>query len=362
VSPADFGLLSRYELQASARFLLPSFAIRDCYRKIIPIKQTKDGIAVANQQKVDIYLSQNHQRAFYGNLCTCKSVWVCPICVSKITERRRQELGEALTVSSYTHLLLTYTLRHQSTDELGTLLVVVSEASRRFKNGKGWRLLRDRYGWVGDVRSLELTYGENGWHVHRHQLAFLSSDVDIEVFTGDFRKRWLACVDAQGFDASWQRGLDVRTSDGFFIGDYVGKGFGNWSIEHELTKATVKKGKLGGRTPRQLLVDYTNGDKQAGSLFQEYGVKLKGKNHMYWSLGLRKLLGLEKQKNDGEIMNGLEDKAYLLGSLSAADWWAVRRAGKRGELLLVARGGDFNQLQEYVASLRSSVGIQVAVG
>jgi len=40
----------------------------------------------------------------------------------------------------------------------------------------------------------------------------------------------------------------------------------------------------------------------------------------------------------------------------------VRKAGKRGELLLVARGGDFNQLQEYVAGLRSSFGSQAVVG
>jgi len=349
-------VVSKWELQASARFLLPEFGLRDCFRKIVPIKRDKDSVARSNRSKVDIYKGLQHQNCFYGNLVTCKSVWACPVCASKISERRRVELTEALAVPGYEHVLLTFTLRHHITDKFEDVLRAATNALRRFKASK-FKQFRAKLGWIGDVRSLEITHGVNGWHVHFHMVVFFDKLPNIETLTGVLKKRWLSAVVAQGFDASWQHGLDVRTANDL-IGAYVTKDMGNWSISHEVTKGTVKGGRSGGRSPRQLLLDYIDMDDQAGKLFQEYARKTKGKNQLYWSLGLRDLLGLGAAANDGEIMDKVEDNAILLGSLSAADWALVRRYGKRGEVLQVAKSGDWDALLLYVRGLGSgSVGV-----
>lgn len=351
-SPSPDLAVSKWELQASARFLLSTFGINDCYRKIVPFYVDADGVQRPGRRQVDIYKSLQCEKCFYGNLVTCKSVWVCPVCASKISERRRVELTEVLEVSGYFHALVTFTLRHKITDKLEDVLKAATGALRRFKSGKVWNGRRSRWGWVGDVRSLEITHGDNGWHVHFHMVVFFDRQPDIEVLTLTLRTRWLGVVSKQGFDASWDHGLDVRTADDL-IGNYVAKDMGNWSISHEVTKGTVKQGCSGGRSPRQLLLDYIGGEAQAGALFQEYGLKTKGKNQLYWSLGLRKLLGLGVVQSDGDVMDKIEASAILLGSLSAEDWVVVRKYGKRGEVLKVAEKGDWGVLMGYIQSLGS---------
>ncbi len=351
VTPPLFLVASKWELQSSARFLLPEFGIKDCFRKIIPVQRSEDGLTLVSRQEVDIYKSLQHQNCFYGNLVTCKSVWVCPVCASKISERRRIELTEAVAVEGYAHALITFTLQHKVTDRLEVVLAAASAALRRFKRGRGFKKFKQRYGWVGDVRSLEITHGVNGWHVHFHMVVFF--EIEGKSYHGivaALKSRWLRMIQKEGFNASWSHGLDFQAGDKD-VGHYVAKGSGDWTIPHEVTKGTVKGGRSGGRTPRQLLEDYIDMNDQAGALFKEYALKTKGKNQLYWSLGLRELLGLGAAADDSEIMEKVEDSAILLGSLSADDWKIVRRYGKRGEVLEVAKKGDWDLLIDFIHGL-----------
>src|SRR6185503_16585697 len=108
----------------------------------------------------------------------CGRLWVCPVCAARITEQRRKELSNAVSRWPGKLLLVTFTFRHERRDRLTDLLArLVGKGKQRgafqwMKSGKQWQeILRD-VEWVGSVRALEVTYGDNGWHVHIHELVF----------------------------------------------------------------------------------------------------------------------------------------------------------------------------------------------
>src|SRR5438552_1083589 len=72
----------RWQLQREARALLPHERVAFCMRRI-------------QATTVDVFYSPQHQSAHYGGLMVCGSVWVCPLCAAKISERRRAELEQA---------------------------------------------------------------------------------------------------------------------------------------------------------------------------------------------------------------------------------------------------------------------------
>ena len=101
----------------------------------------------------------------------------------------------------------------------------------------------------------------------------------------------------------------------------------------------------------QLLLDYCQGDKMAGQLWQEYARVLKGRKQLVWSHGLRKLLGLGIDQSDLEIAKRIEQDAILLACLTLRDWRIVRDNDCRGELLEVASSGYVAQLQAFLLSI-----------
>jgi hypothetical protein len=214
------------------------------------------------------------------------------------------------------------------------------EAYRQMKSGKAWQLLKDDYDWMGSIRSLETTYGENGWHPHQHELILLNAKLSKSAQNGllvDLKAKWGAALRRRGFDASWDHGVDLRAADSD-VRDYVAK-FGHepvtvsWGIEHELTKQPVKKGRDGGRSPAQLLADYGDGDIVAGRLWREYANVFKGRKQLVWSKGLRKLLGMGEEPTDEELAESLPDGLMHLARLTPDEWRAIIRADIRGELL-----------------------------
>ena len=78
--------LLKWALQAEARAILPNERIAHCLRQVVPIAAG-----------VEVFHSTEHQVAFYSGLFVCGSVWMCPLCAAKISERRRDELELAIT-------------------------------------------------------------------------------------------------------------------------------------------------------------------------------------------------------------------------------------------------------------------------
>lgn len=343
--PAD---ILRFALQNHAAHLMPKERVGICLKRPIPAIRA-----------VKIMYSPEVEKAHYKNLQVCGSVWMCTVCATKITERRREELAAALAASDFQPYLITYTLRHHAGDRLKDLLSALMAAFDSFKSGVSWQRARRRYGWIGSIRSTEVTHGLNGWHPHLHDLVLLEKPLEpaeFDEFEAFLKRRWIMVLQRHGRDAEWYPSVNVKTGDND-VAAYLAK-YGKlptvkgWTLEHELTKAPVKKAHKDGRTAFQLLADSMMGDKAAGKLFREYARCFKGKKQLVWSKGLRALLGLTDQEmTDAEIAAENREPAFVLLFLNLDQWKVVVYNDLRAELLQEASFGDRERVVAWLADL-----------
>lgn len=223
--------VAKFMLQAVARELAPYSRVRVCLRAVIPGRDT-----------VEVW-RKKRKLAYYRNLITCNRVWVCPVCASKISERRRQELSRLLNVRDeitiigkggrnhtvsyrrYYLVLATFTISHHLAEPLRQVMDRLQRAYTRTWGGRWAMAYKNKHRVIGMLRGLEITWGENGWHPHYHVLMIRSSantpnavkELDI-----DLTLRWVEAVIAVGGQASMDRGLDVIAGRGD-IDEYPGK-------------------------------------------------------------------------------------------------------------------------------------------
>ena len=319
--------VSRYVLQSVARSIIPEFAISKCLR----VRQ-KDVEAVEVRKGKD--------RPYYGGLQHCHSVWSCPVCSAKIAEERREDLKtvvETWQAQGGTVLLVSYTVRHNIKQKLIEVLKKALHSRSLMMNRKSYRRLRARIGLAGSVRSLEVTYGENGWHVHFHEILFLNK---LETFLEWCLTRsnnleqiilpmWQDACRSAGLSSPDHHGVKVQNGDK--AGGYVAK----WGMDSELTKGHIKQGREGHYTPWDFLRMCDQGGRW-GDLFREYSRAFKGKRQLFWSHGFRKLLNLGKEKTDEEIAGQIDELDPILGRPSWEEWRLILWKEVRGEFAEIA--------------------------
>ena len=332
--------MERYALQAVVRRILPSSRTSRCLRYV-----------QKNRTEVDIWRSTGYKRAHYGGLQTCASVWACPVCSAKISERRRAELKALIdshTSAGGVCLLVTRTVPHSRNDDLGELLAKITKAEASYKAHRSYKLLLSSFGVVGTVRAVEVTYGNaNGWHPHVHELLFLDLPVVLADLEEDLSRIWkFAAVRAGLQPPSRAHGLTVQ--DGSKAAKYASK----WGLESELTQWHRKHGKIESRTPFDLLRDVISSlDDHAAHLFREYAEAFHGRHQLQFSRGLKRRYQIAEVSDD-ELVQQQDEDAFLLGSLSLDDWRLVCKAEARGLILEVAANTDFSGVLLAVDGLR----------
>jgi len=267
-------------------------------------------------------------------------VWVCPVCAAKISERRRVELVEGLgrwKKQDSCASLLTLTVPHYENTDLFHLLGMIRYLVERFWSGRA-RASLEIPGYVGQVRALEVTHGQNGWHPHLHVLVF-STDKPDEDTQEALYARWSALVAESGLGRPNRHALTLQ--DGTEAAKYAGK----WGLAEELTKAHVKQAREGGRTPWAILADYYGGDSVSGKLFQQFGHCFKGYRQLMWSRGLRELLELDRERTDEELAASV-DADDPFWPVTIAQWNFIRKHHLRGQVLEVFRDGGPSDLAE----------------
>lgn len=310
--------------------------------------------------EISVFRSLNHKTACYGGLQTCASVWSCPVCAAKISERRKLELEKAVeqhTFSGGEVLLLTLTNPHHLGDFLADVLEGQKQALVFFNKGADVTRFNKSIGLIGSVRALEVTHGRmravnNGWHPHYHILLFVQSGLDLVHLRGVFYERWLkACIKAGLPAPSFKHG--VRLDNGTKAAAYASK----WGLESEMTKGHIKKAN-NGETPFDFLRCLLKGfDNQAYALFREFSETFKGKRQLFWSRGLKAQFDLEEVE-DETLAAQLEDDAAILGAIELEDWQRILKADVRGEVLELARHG-WEPVQRFLADLRKTFTYQV---
>lgn len=337
-NPEADSRLKRWSRQSAAKDILKG-RLNSCCRTALPDKKS-----------VDIWESK--KRTFsYGGLMTCGSVWVCPVCATKITEKRRLELATALETTKTrggSALLLTLTVPHYGHHKIKNVLNGLTDAYRRFTNRKSFKRSVDLLGVFGRVRTLEVTYGPNGWHPHLHVLLFTASPINsklVKLTAAAMLDQWKSACVAAGLPEPNKHGLSL--DDGSKAAQYVSK----WGMENEMTKGHLKTARTNDHlSPFGLLdlhVDRSSAASDfqrsiaplAGFLFHEYAKVFKGKQQLVWSNGLRSKLGLAQEKTDEELAAAHDQDADLFAQIPLEMWAVILQANKRGELLEVCRDG-----------------------
>lgn len=354
-------LIWRYRIQSEARRLLNNFQHGVPHRISCCMRCLAYG-----KDRVEIQKHEVKARARFRGLMKCDSVWVCPVCSSVITERRKDELHLAVDAAKHLGLemfMVTYTLRHAAGDDLRQTLETLLNAYRYARAGAPGMRIRKRYGIRGSIKALEVTHGESGWHPHLHEILFLNGDtvhkftrIDLE---NTLRDRWQDQVERFGGDVIREIGVRVDRGDSY-VAEYVAK-FGHepketrWSIEAEVAKSPVKTARSkDGRTPFALLEDSMNGDEPAGRLFIDYAHAFKGRAQLIWSPGLAALLGVDVLKDPEANEESETQKYFTLAFIEREDWFRVLRQDVRGELLEVASEGDIEKLRAFILNLYDS--------
>jgi len=293
----------------------------------------------------------------YKGLATCGSVWVCPLCASKIQERRRQEVEQAIAWAKGIDrdgYVVSLTFPHRVDQPLRELLKLQREALAHMRGSRAYMALMKRCQLAGRIRSLEVTHGQNGWHPHTHELLFLDPEVSAEWLRSQLAPLWLkACRkvglfrDDRDTESDFLRySVDVRAGDEG-TADYLAKmdDQTKWGLSHEVTKSSSKQGRRAGSHPFKLATNpATHG------LFLEYVEAMKGSRQLIWSRGLKAAVGVV-EKSDEEIAQ--EEVAKVADQIPVTDraWRVVLGNDARWELTHAAKLGGAPAVAEFLILL-----------
>ncbi|XP_019052197.1 PREDICTED: uncharacterized protein LOC109114302, partial [Nelumbo nucifera] len=302
--------------------LLPGSRQFKCHRFKIPGKD------------LEVKLSLEHQKAFFAGFECCGSVWGCPLCAPKITERRRVEVNDGMVKAQELGLkvmLATFTVPHGLGDDVDLIRHQMMQAWRKGTDSRAGKAMRKSIGLNGYIRVVEVTYGQNGFHPHMHVLLFLNTSLTPQQVQQSWYPIWLDGCRKSGLDDP-SEAHGVKVDDGSHAANYVSK----WGLDSELTKGHLKKGRAS-VNPWDLLRIHTFGlehrainsdltdtartleiDKdQAGRLFLVFFRAFRGSRQLYWSNGLRALLGLKAEVTDQQLAEEeMDTAAALLATLT----------------------------------------------
>jgi hypothetical protein len=239
----------------------------------------------------------------------------------KVQARRSLEIGCAVATAvdrGMSVAMITLTMRHDKGHRLEALWNALSKSWGRVTGGKAWVSAVDRFGILGWLRVVEVTFGKNGWHVHVHALVFaddLSASKLDQLADGMFG-RWSRSLQRCGLGAPLLNGQDWHlidgAGDGSSIGDYLAKAFrqseldvnmaGSIGAEMALTQSKTAQRRHSTRPVWELLDQAILGVTPDIWQWHEWEKGSKGRRQIAWSKGLRQALGLiEAEKSDEEI-------------------------------------------------------------
>lgn len=283
---------------------------------------------------------QGQGKARWGGLQNSHSVWGSPLAAAGISGRRSDEVNGAVEtwgkVSGRAFTLLTLTLRHTADQALPVVWDAVSGCWKAVTGTASWRGSaktagdKARYGIKHWFRAVEVTHGDNGWHVHIHVLLFhdkeLDSDTQNEMADRLFG-RWAGKAERLGMAApSRKRGIDVvhipaGSDDAAAIGAYTCKGMLTGIAAEVTTGQIAKAGKAGNRTPFSVLADIGVAKANKAdcardlAIWYEWERGSKGRRQTAWSMGAKEELGVNALADEqiNESLDDMQDAETIAG-------------------------------------------------
>lgn len=311
-----------------------------------------------------INLDRVRKNAFFSGLPRCSSCWSCPPCSAKIQERRRIEIAEAMAwayANNKKCVMVTLTFPHSAADKLRELLNKQALALNKLRSGKLWSKFKSQIGFVGLIRGLEVTVGENKFHPHTHELFIVDNDACADFIKIKVREKWVkACTKAGLLDPNDEFQLlafkkrSVHIIDRASSSDYIAKSddIRKWGTDREIAKSSSKVGKKSGRHPFSLLEECSLGSPEA-ALFVEYSEAMLGRRQLFWSHGLRGLIGTIV-KSDELLIRENREISDLVLTLTKEQWLQISREDARAAMLDIAESSGSVGIEAWLNKLGSS--------
>ncbi|MFB7829454.1 hypothetical protein [Streptomyces hydrogenans] len=259
--------------------------------------------------------------------------------------------------------------------------------------------IRDRIGYIGMIRSTEVTVGEvNLWHPHIHAIVFVGgrttgeradtrlakvfrpSDDSLKEWMDHWRAVWTGHLqrvnpkyrpsdecsipdckcDGKGHGVDFRALRTVR--DAQTMGEYLAKTQDGKNPAAELARGDLKEARRGNMTPFQMLFrigDLTGGVAEDdapghGSLvwclarWHEYERATRGRRAIEWTRYLRTVLGLtggDTEEDDHDMLAADDAASEFRGGAAVTEegWAAVTKAGLDLAATQAAEGTDANE-------------------
>lgn len=193
-------------------------------------------------------------RVRFSGVMTCGSPWACPVCSRKLAHLRGEALARAaarLVGLGYRAVHVVLTVRHTRGEALADVFGALSSAWRW---AWGHRRVKAFLRGAAYARSVEITFGRNGWHPHIHALLLVPSGRDPWALKDPLWEAWSEAVEAVGWAPSSRDAYSFEVveseEDLGHVSRYVGKG--SWGLGLEVAGGALKGGHQG-LTPFELL-------------------------------------------------------------------------------------------------------------
>lgn len=321
--------------------------VENCYR-----------LKSKRSHSVSLRKKDGAQKAHYGDLQTCGSVWVCPVDASIISSRREVQVQESINLwrsigcGDNVVAMITWTTPHYIYQPLSQVLEIQDRAMRIMKKQpqrglyEVYRTIMEKMCSVGAYTGRELTFGENGWHPHRHDVHFIvrANKSQLKRWRFSLAVAWAIAFqkaggiieDMQAFMLRSVRIDQINDDDGFTrVSKYITTVEGDtWTLAQEATKGIVKMGKNGNITPFGMLEAIRQGATHSrlySAKFWEYSQTMHGKKQFFPTPGLSRFLGVDN-KTDSELMKE-NDSGNHYAFLTDDQWEEINALEIRGEVL-----------------------------
>jgi hypothetical protein len=294
-----------------------------------------------------VNVHKNDDCVSLSGVVTCAKVWSCPLCSAKILAGRQTEVEQILTAhtgNGGSIVMGTLTMRHHKGQGLAELWDGLSKAWSRVLASRGWRRWKQRLGLLGQIRAVEVTYGQHGWHVHIHFFALVEtapSETELDAWRSEVVGLWANRLAKLGFSAVEQaQDMKLLTVQGAIseLARYITK------ATYELTGAGLKDGRsTSSRTPWRVLDGFAEtGDLDDLDLWREFEAASGGRRQMTGMGQLRRALGLAEDDTEAtdEDLAAEDEGGDIVLRIEAESWRTLCAApGDIGVLLtLVGRG------------------------
>jgi hypothetical protein len=302
----------------------------------------------------EITLHRRETGAAVSGVFRCDSPWLCPTCAPARALRRKERV---LAVTNSTEALgghcafVTLTVKHDISMSLASVKKLLSEASRKARQGRKWQEIQKAGDLLGVVQGVEVLHNRRtGWHYHAHMIIpGMKSKEEIRKAVRRLIARYIREVRRLGGVAK-KVGQDVSMVwDEEKIAGYTGKGSACWEVAGGLKKARDTES----RTPWDLVTLATAGDEHAKSLFAEYAATMPGTRSCVISPALAAKLCIVADGDDDQASEQqFEEGDGVVGKVEASVWAKILNRGVAWRVLnAVERQWEWSEIERLTCVL-----------